>query len=72
MQRQDCCKFEASLGYILSSRLAKVRMKGPVSLPTHEVGENLINMHPEFYFKVNFIWDFSTAESTAVGKGACG
>lgn len=30
---------EASLGYVLSSRLvARVRMKGPISLPTCEVG----------------------------------
>lgn len=25
-------------------------------------------MHPEFYFKVNLIWDFSAVESTAVKR----
>lgn len=43
MQRQDCYKFEASLGYVLSSRPARVRMKGSVSLPTYEGGAYLIN-----------------------------
>lgn len=32
-------------------------MKGPASLPTHEVGGgNLTNMHPEFYLEVNLVW----------------
>lgn len=31
-------------------------MKGPASLPTPEVGENLTNMHPEFYLEVNLVW----------------
>lgn len=56
-----------SLGYVLSSRLAR---EGPVSLPTYEGGGEC---YKQVCFKVNLIWDFSTGESIAVaGEAACG
>lgn len=59
---------EASLGYVLSSRLvARVRMKGPISLPTCEVFCFF------FFLKLNLIWHFSTGTSVAASsETACG
>lgn len=62
--RQECCKVEASLGCVVSSRLARVRIKGPVSLPTEKTLPACI---------LDFVvWDFSTGNSAAVAEAVCG